>query len=134
MISLSVVCKEASKFVAFTSLESSAIVVRISDVPDVQFPIDDLQESDYEETNESRQYSLSISEDGRMVMIEPGCIRGQRATDGVESRLYELEVGLVAGGRFVVWINNDRFEAELTIYGSGVPIVRSERGYLVIGQ
>jgi len=36
-----------------------------------------------------------------------------------------------AGGRFVVWAADVGLQAELTIYGSGVPIVSSERGPLV---
>ena len=65
-----------------------------------------------------------------MVTIEPGSIRGQKTNKDDESKFYELDEGVFAGGRFVVWINNDSFEAELTIYGSGVPIIKSERGYL----
>jgi hypothetical protein len=32
-----------------------------------------------------------------------------------------------AGGRFAVWPGQTSLQAELTIYGSGVPIVSSER-------
>ena len=128
----------ADKYVAeFSLLDGNDFVLavdRISEMPDVQFPMDDLQESDYEETNEGTQYNVTFSEDGQMVIIEPGSIRGQKTNDGYESKLYELDEGLFAGGRFVVWINNDSFEVELTIYGSGVPIVISERGHLVPEQ
>ncbi len=66
-----------------------------------------------------------------MVTIVPGSISGQKTNDGGESRFYELDEGVFAGGRFVIWTNNDSFEVELTIYGSGIPVVKSERGYLV---
>ncbi len=126
------------KYVAeFSLLDGHCFILevdRISEWPDVQFPMDDLQESDYEETIESTYYNITFSEDGQMVTIEPGSIRGQKINDGDESKLYKLDEGVVAGGRFVVWINNDSFEVELTIYGSGVPILKSERGYLVPEQ
>ncbi|MCD4702146.1 MAG: hypothetical protein K8S24_09860 [Candidatus Aegiribacteria sp.] len=104
---------------------------RILEMPDAQLPMDDLQESDYIKTNEGTQYQVAFTEDGRIVTIEPGSISGQKTDDGGESRIYELDEGVFAGGRFVIWVNNDIIEAELTIYGSGVPIVQSERGYLV---
>jgi hypothetical protein len=63
-------------------------------------------------------------------VIEPGSIRGAKVMNGEEYKLYELDEGTFAGGRFIVWIIDNSFEAELTIYGSGVPIVKSERGYL----
>ena len=124
-------------FTEFSLLNGNDFVLevdRISEMPNVQFPMDDLQESDYEEINESTQYNVTFSEDGQMVTIEPSSIRGQKTNDGDESKLYELDEGVFAGGRFVVWINNDSFEVELTIYGSGIPIVISERGYLVPEQ
>ena len=105
-------------------------VDRMLETLDVQFPTDNLQESDYKETTEGTQYNVTFSKDGEMVTIEPGSIRGQRTNKDDESKFYELDEGVFAGGRFVVWINNDSFEAELTIYGSGVPIIKSERGYL----
>ena len=109
-------------------------VDRIVETPGIQLLTDDLQENDYQATNEGAQYHVTLSEDGQMVTIEPGSIRGQRINDGDESRLYELTEGLFAGGRFVVWVQNDGFQAELTIYGSGIPIVKSERGNLRPGQ
>ena len=111
-------------------------VDRISDLPDVQYPSDELDESDYEPTEEVVQHSVTFSEDGQTVTIEPGPmdisgpISGTMITDEEDSRSYEIDEGLEAMGRFVVWKVNDEFEAELTAYGSGVPIVQSERGPL----
>ncbi len=109
-------------------------VDRILETPNIQLLPDDLQENDYKETNEGAQYHVTLSADGQMVTIEPGSMRGQRVNDGDESKIYELDEGVFSGGRFVIWIHNDRFEAELTIFGSGVPIVKSERGYLTPEQ
>ena len=59
---------------------------------------------------------------------------GNIETNAEDLRRYEIEEGLFAGGRFIVWIADDHFEAELTVYGSGVPIVTSERGRLVVAN
>jgi len=119
--------------IEFSSLNGNnyiLIVDRISNHPNVQFPRDNLQEDDYIPTNESIQYGVTFSENGQIVTIEPGSFRGEKINDGEESELYELVEGVFAGGRFAIWINNNNFEAELTIYGSGVPIIKSERGNL----
>jgi hypothetical protein len=122
--------KNVAEFSLLAGNEFVMEVDRISEMPDVQFPMDELKESDYRKTNEGTVYNVTLSEDGQMVTIEPDSIGGKKVIDGDKSKLYELEEGVFAGGRFVVWISNDSFEAELTIYGSGVPIVKSERGYL----
>jgi len=117
----------------FSLLNGNGFVLevdRILAVPDARLPMDDLQESDYIKISEGTQYHVTFAEDGNMVTIEPGSVSGQKTNDGGESRIYELDVNVFAGGRFVVWISNDCFEAELTIYGSGVPILKSERGCL----
>jgi hypothetical protein len=121
----------------FSLLDGNDFVLavdRMLETSSVQLLTDDLQENDYRETNEGAQYHVTLSEDGQIVTIEPGSMRGQRINDGDESKLYELTEGLFAGGRFVVWVQNDGFQAELTIYGSGIPIVKSERGNLRPGQ
>ena len=128
------VSNQSNKNVAeFSLLDGNEFVMkvdRISEMPDVQFPMDDLQKKDYRETNEGTIYNVNFSDDGQMVTIEPGSIRGEKSMDGDKSKFYELDEGEFAGGRFIVWQSNDSFEAELTVYGSGVPIVKSERGYL----
>jgi len=43
---------------------------------------------------------------------------------------HDLTVGTVAGGRFRVWVGETGLQAERTLYGSGVPILLSERGPL----
>jgi hypothetical protein len=105
-------------------------VDRVSNTPNVQFPHDSLQEGDYIATNEEIKHDVIFSENGQIVTIEPGSVSGEKINNGEESKLYELVEGLFAGGRLVIWINHEDFEAEYTIYGSGVPIIRSERGKL----
>ena len=103
-------------------------VDRVSHGPDVQFPRDSLNESYYTVTDEHIQYEITISEYGHMILIKPGLVSGERIKDGELSKSYVLSNGLFAGGRFIIWINNNIFEAEYTIYGSGIPIIKSERG------
>jgi len=103
---------------------------RISERPDVQFPTDALTENNYEEVNEGLHYAITISSNGQTITIEPGAITGRRLSDIEESLFFELDGGVFAEGRFIVWTTENNIEAELTIYGSGVPIIKSERGYL----
>ncbi len=107
-------------------------VDRVSERPDAQFRMDDLQENDYGGTDDGSQDNVTFSKDGEMVTIEPGAIHGQKLNDGDVSKFYELDNGTFAGGRFVVWIRGKNFQAELTVYGSGAPIVKSERGFLAM--
>ncbi len=110
-------------------------VDRIADHPDsVTFPFDPLDESAYVPVENGTLYDLSFSGDGTSVSIlgttseEPMIgYRSRLETDVVE---YDLQEGLFAGGRLVVWVDEDRLAAELTIYGSGMPIIQSERGEL----
>lgn len=103
---------------------------RVSQAPEVQFPADGLDESHYTASDEDINHEVTFSEDGKLVSILPGPVTGVKAKDGKTSKYYELDNGLAAGGRFVIWINDKDFEAELTVYGSGIPIIKSERGNL----
>ncbi len=117
----------------FSGLNGNIFILKIDRVlntADVQLPSDELQEADYTLTSEYIQYNVTFSKDGQTVTIEPGSIRGEKINDDKGSKVYELVEGVFAGGRFVIWINNEDFEAEHTIYGSGVPIIKSERGNL----
>ena len=116
-------------------------VDRIANNPDVQFPSETLQESDYEQTDQGNRYRVSFSENAETatVAVEPpageaAVMTGNIETDAEDLRRYEIEQGLFAGGRFIVWIADNHLEAELTVYGSGVPIVTSERGRLVVAN
>ncbi|MFO7369922.1 MAG: hypothetical protein R6X09_06605 [Bacteroidales bacterium] len=105
-------------------------VDKVSNLPDVQFPHDCLRESDYTATADDIQYELTFSADGKSVSIEPGTVVGNRISVSENSVNYELGASLFAGGRLLIWMNPDGYEAEYTIYGSGVPIITSMRGVL----
>ncbi len=104
------------------------VVDRIAESPDVQLPSDRLEEKDYSPYSGEKKYNAVFSADGRKVSLSPGPIGGVKKETGDGVVEYELNDSLFAGGRFVVWINNDKFEAELTIYGSGVPITFERTG------
>lgn len=119
--------------IGFSSLNGNKFILkidRVSNNPNVQFPKDSLQEGDYVATSDDIQYNVAFSADGKIVTIGTGAISGEKTVDGNESKYYNIDNGLFAGGRFLVWINNKDFEAEYTIYGSGIPIIKSERGIL----
>jgi hypothetical protein len=113
-------------------------VDRVANHPDVQFPHDPLEEDDYEETDQDNQYEVRFSANGDTVTIEGKQISGEIEIvtgsieiDDEDFKQYDIQETLFAGGRFGVWITDDHFDAEYTIYGSGVPIIRSERGRLL---
>jgi hypothetical protein len=76
-----------------------------------------------------------VAFDGPSVTLVPiapihptqGRIAGTEVSSSADERRFTLGDGAFAGGRFVV--RGDR--AEVTLYGSGVPIVSSELGTLV---
>jgi len=117
----------------FSSLNGNKFILtidRVSNNPNVQFPKDSLPESDYVAISENIQYNVAFSADGKIVTIGTGAVSGEKIKDDEESKYYNIVNGLFAGGRFLIWKNNNDFEAEYTIYGSGVPVIRSERGSL----
>jgi hypothetical protein len=97
-----------------------------------QFPSDELSECDYGAVDDGPQYEVRISEDGHQIEIvghdfsEP--IVGHRSEGTGQSVRFDLQ--LFAGGRFRIWIQGVKLTAELTAYGSGLPIISSERGEL----
>lgn len=91
------------------------------------FTIDD---SLYIEVENGDKYTVSFSEDHATVLINPDNLSGLLETEENEILEYNIDEGYFSGGRFVVWIEDGSFYAELTEYGSGVPIIASEKGSL----
>jgi hypothetical protein len=129
-------CKEQTEkedTAEFSLLYGKNYVLKIDKVldhPNVRFPADDLKETDYTATEENIQYDIAFSENGQTITLEPGTIHGTKSADTGNSLKYELDDGLFAGGRIIIWSENDDFKGEFTIYGSGVPIIKSLRGIL----
>jgi len=95
--------------------------------PDVQFPTDQIDASEYVFTNIEIIYNISISENGETLLINYGEISAELDNEN-DHVYYNISEGLVAGGRFVIKRINDQLNAEYTIYGSGIPIIKSEKG------
>jgi hypothetical protein len=97
----------------------------------IQFPTDSFSDSDYKAVSQSTDYAVAVSSSGAAISIGSMAFKGARKPDSADRILFDLSAGTFAGGRFVVWVGLTTLEAELTIYGSGLPIVKSERGSLV---
>jgi hypothetical protein len=76
------------------------------------------------------RYQFNVSEHGAQITVmEPHLVA--RLSEATTDQLsYNLTEGAFAGGRIVVWQASGSLQGELTIFGSGVPIVQSERGTL----
>jgi hypothetical protein len=123
--------KDKNNTTGFSILNGNSFnmkVDRVSNAPNVYFPADNLKESDYVSVSEDIQYNITFSADGQTVTIEAGSVSGEKTNDSSESVFYKIVDGLFAGGRFVLWRDNDFIVAEYTKYGSGIPIIKSERG------
>lgn len=95
----------------------------------IHTPSDSFSEDDYKLT-EPTTYAVVVSKSGAAVNIGAMPWGGTRKTASDQDISFELSEGTFAGGRFVVWKAIDSLQAELTMYGSGRPIVKSERGPL----
>jgi hypothetical protein len=93
-------------------------------------PSDPLAESDYQPMTPTTLYQVVVSATGTTVTVGTTPYAGTRAAASSDLVTFDLSTGTFAGGRFLVWPAQTSLQAELTIYGSGVPIVSSERGTL----
>src|SRR3989339_328335 len=75
-------------------------------------------------------YLVVFSNGQESVAVGDTPLLGEQASYADGRREYDLTTGTFAGGRFIVWPGAAGLQAELTIYGSGVPIISSERGAL----
>ena len=106
-------------------------VTRSYSHPPAARPGDGLDERLYAAITNGIQYKVEFSADGKTVNLlkTPQNVVGTLTSDSGNLRTYA--VNGFGGGRFVVLSTGTNYEAELTIYGSGVPILRSVRGHLV---
>jgi hypothetical protein len=99
----------------------------------VTVPSDSLAESDYQPMTPTTVYGVVLSNAGTTVSVGTTPYAGTETATSSELVTFDLSTGTFAGGRFLVWPAQPDLQAELTIYGSGVPIVSSERGTLTPG-
>lgn len=100
----------------------------------VQFPSDPLDESTYAPMINAPVYRVILSDSGRRVAVGATPLLGTRSL-ATDSRV-QFDLGIApldapAGGRLVVRRSGSDLQGELTVYGSGRPIVKSERGAVV---
>jgi hypothetical protein len=96
----------------------------------INFPMDPIPESAYTPTSSALMYRLSVSDGGHRVVVEGLGLVGRLERSEPDMLWFGLTGGAPAGGRMVVWQQGTELQGELTLYGSGVPVTRSERGPL----
>jgi hypothetical protein len=94
----------------------------------VGVPTDPLSEADFAPVDGGARHRLVVSEDAARIEVVESQMVAQLEQATAERLIYGLVDGAFAGGRIMVWREPSGIQAELTIYGSGVPVVRSERG------
>jgi hypothetical protein len=102
-------------------------------------------ESDFAPATGNTTYQVDVSEQGARIVINatlapatPGSGKGTQIVHLVgrlesatpDSQTYQIVAGSFAGGRFVASRISGGLQGELTTYGSGRPVLRSERGPL----
>ena len=89
-----------------------------------------IDDSLYVEVEKGDEYEVEFSDDHTEVSINPGELIGILQFEEDDLLEYNIDEGYFAGGRFIVWIEDEEFYAELTEYGSGMPIIASGKGRL----
>lgn len=99
---------------------------------DAQLPSDPLPDAAYVPVTSGATLPVVVSDAGARVTIgSESPLVGSRVNESEAAVTYDLAESTFAGGRFVVWPQGQGLQAEVTIYGSGLPIVQSRRGALV---
>lgn len=132
-------CAPSSPPTNFTPGEYTFGVVLVWSAPPggVASTSDPLSADDYAAVESGPTYALTVSEDGETVTVHDplGAVvdRVAERGDDVGARLhFDVVEGAFAGGRFEVW-EDVGLQGELTEFGSGVPIVASQRGAISPG-
>jgi len=94
-------------------------------------PSDPLADDAYQGVTDGATYRVIVSDHASSVSIGPRSVRGLRTAWPDTCFVFNLSEGTFAGGRFVVWAGSEGLQAEVTLYGSGRPVVESKRGTLV---
>lgn len=103
-----------------------------SEDPDEAFGF--LPEARYHPIENGTIYRVVIWDRGNRVSVEgtwgttPFVAKGTRSSATTDEKAWYDLSDTTAGGRFVVWQTREGLQGEVTVYGSGRPIVRSERG------
>jgi hypothetical protein len=91
----------------------------------------ELLEADYKQKMASA-WDVKFSDDARQIVLTPraggNALPGVRDMQRTDRAWFDLTLAI--GGRFVVQVDGSHFQAEYTVYGSGMPIISSTRGAL----
>lgn len=99
-------------------------ITQVANHPPVLIPSNAIPDSCYQLVNDNISYMIRFSESFDSVFIDSLRV-GQK--DKVDSgKIYYK----LTAGRFIIWEYNSTLNAEFTQYGSGVPVIKSERGVL----
>lgn len=101
------------------------------DPTSVTSPAAPLPQEDYEPVSDGPSYEILLGGHLRLASIGDEPFEGELTTEPDQELTYELTTGTLAGGRLVIRADASGLQAELTMYGSGVPIASSERGPLI---
>jgi hypothetical protein len=143
LLSAAIVACSGGSGTASTSTTGSKLVMRVdrsfdrsSGTPGAKIPDDDLPAETYKPIAQPIDRWEVTIEGSRVILVPVTPLHAtQGQVEGVETtekaklgeRRFDLQKGAFAGGRFV--LRGD--DAEVTMYGSGVPVVSSERGKLI---
>jgi len=97
-----------------------------------RLPSTPLVEEEYVPLQAGPVYRLEVSGDGtRIVIAEPNRLLAEQTEGDLRHAVYEMTEGTFSGGRLIVFAGDDgSLTAELTVFGSGLPILSSQRGTL----
>ena len=105
----------------------------------MRLPSDELSEDDYHalaETAGRPVFTITVSQNGERVSIKgqgtASEFRAEGTRTSVDTARITYDLDTAPGGRLVVWFTyKPDIQAELTQYGSGRPMIFSDRGKLV---
>jgi hypothetical protein len=96
--------------------------------PHVLYPHDSIPDNSYKHPDTLTSYTVRFSSAKDSVFV--GAWIGVKTSTSAGIIRYNI-INMMAGGYFALWYNTVPCQAELTMYGSGVPIIFSERGPLI---
>ncbi|HEX7878467.1 MAG TPA: hypothetical protein VF720_03605 [Candidatus Eisenbacteria bacterium] len=100
--------------------------------PVTGIPGDAIPDSAYRDEPAGPELRVRAGQGATRIEIVDERLVGELTRESTPTSLtYDLVQGTVAGGRFRAWTERDVVRAELTLYGSGVPVLSSRRGKLI---
>ena len=105
-------------------------VTHLADHPPVGLPSQSIPDSCYEPVTQALSYHIQFSASLDTVFIDTMRYYGVKVQEDSGVVHFDLISTFGVNGRFVVTVNDSLLQAEYTVYGSGVPVIKSEKGVL----